>query len=98
MSEIVTKDDVNYIAKLSKLEFNEAEMEKFTTELNSILGYVKKLEELDTTDVEPTSHVLAINNMMRDDVVKPSFSSEEALKNAPGSRNGHFEVPRVIES
>lgn len=98
MSDIISKEDVNYIAKLSKLEFNDAEVDQFATDLNSILDYVKKLDELDTSDVEPTSHVLSIHNAVREDVTKPSLTSEKALRNAPSGVNGHFEVPRVIES
>ncbi len=97
MSEIISKNDVNYIAKLSKLEFKDDEIEKLTTEMNKILDYVNKLGELDTEDIEPTSHALSIVNAMRDDNIGESLTSEEALKNAPKSLNGHFEVPRVIE-
>lgn len=98
MSDVINKDDVKYIAKLSKLDFDDAEIDQYTGELNNILEYVKKLGELDTDGVEPTSHVLSIHNAVREDVLKESLSSEKALRNAPSGINGHFEVPRVIES
>ena len=97
MAEIISKDDVKHIAKLSRLNFGERELEKFTFELNKILDYINKLNELNTDNVEPTSHVLDITNVFREDEVKNSLSKEEALKNAPEKEFGHFKVPRVIE-
>lgn len=98
MSNIISKKDVNYIAVLAKLEFQENEVEQLTTEMNNMLNYVRKLDELDTTGVETTFHALSINNAMREDIIKPSLTAEEALLNAPKSVKSHFEVPRVIES
>ncbi|BAI81401.1 aspartyl-tRNA(Asn)/glutamyl-tRNA (Gln) amidotransferase subunit C [Deferribacter desulfuricans SSM1] len=97
MSEIISKKDVKHIAKLARLTFNDEEIEKFTGELNKILDYIHKLNELNTDDVEPTSHVLDITNVFRDDSVKESLANEEALKNAPEKEYEHFKVPRVIE-
>ncbi|KAA0258650.1 Asp-tRNA(Asn)/Glu-tRNA(Gln) amidotransferase subunit GatC [Deferribacter autotrophicus] len=97
MSQIISKEDVKHIAKLARLKFEEDEVEKFTTELNKILDYIHKLNELDTEEVEPTSHVLDITNVFREDEVKDSLTNEEALKNAPDKDYGHFKVPRVIE-
>ncbi len=65
--------------------------------MDSILSYMDKLNQLDTTDIDPTSHVLPIKNVFRKDEVRPSLSLEEALSNAPDRKNGFFRVPRVIE-
>jgi len=93
----ITKEQVEYVANLAKLDLSEEEKEMFTKQLDSILSYMDKLNQLDTTDIEPTSHVLPIKNIFRKDEVKPSLPSEEALANAPDRKNGFFRVPRVIE-
>jgi len=95
--EKITIKEVEHVANLARLEFNEEEKEKLTRHLAKILEYIDKLNELDTTDVEPTSHVIPVKNVIRQDVVKPSLSKEEALANAPRNVNGLFEVPKIIE-
>ncbi len=96
----VTIKDVEHIAKLARLEFSEAEKEKFTHQLNQILAYMEKLNQLDTSNVEPLSHVIELSpaegGIFREDVVKPSLSPEEALKNAPAKTEKFFKVPKVI--
>lgn len=92
----VTVAEVEHIAKLAKLEFSEAEKEKFTHQLNSILAYVEQLNRLDTTDVEPLSHVIDLRNVLREDVVQPGLTTEEALMNAPSKTEEFFRVPKVI--
>ncbi|MGF7185555.1 aspartyl-tRNA(Asn)/glutamyl-tRNA(Gln) amidotransferase subunit C [Desulfitispora alkaliphila] len=91
----ISKKDVEHVAILSRLELTETELEKYTTQLNDILGYVQKLEELDTSNVEPTAHVLPLKNVLRDDVVKDSLDQDEAFRNAPDSENGFFKVPKI---
>ena len=93
----ITIEQVEYIAKLAKLEFSDSEKDKLTGELNRILQYMEKLNELDTTGVEPLSHPTEVTNVMRPDKVKPSMSSEEALNNAPSKEKGFFKVPKVIK-
>ena len=93
----INKKDVEYIAKLARLEVSEYEKEMFTEQLSHILNYVKVLEELNTEDISPTFHVFPIKNVFRSDQVKESLSREEVLKNAPGQEKGFFKVPRVIE-
>jgi aspartyl-tRNA(Asn)/glutamyl-tRNA(Gln) amidotransferase subunit C len=92
----VTLKDVEHIARLAKLEFNEEEKEKFTHQLNSILAYVEQLNKLDTSNVAPLSHVIELDNVFREDVVKPGLSQQEALKNAPAKTEKFFKVPKVI--
>jgi aspartyl-tRNA(Asn)/glutamyl-tRNA(Gln) amidotransferase subunit C len=92
----VTVQDVEYIAKLAKLEYSEEEKIKFTKQFNTILGYIDKLNELNTDDIEPLSHVIELSNVFREDEVKPSIPREEALKNAPSHSDEFFKVPKVI--
>ncbi|OGU67409.1 MAG: asparaginyl/glutamyl-tRNA amidotransferase subunit C [Stygiobacter sp. RIFOXYC12_FULL_38_8] len=92
----VTRKDVEYIASLSKLKFEENELDNFTHQLNDILAYVEKLNELDTENVEPLSHPVENENVFREDELKPSISTEEALKNSPSKTEEFFRVPKVI--
>jgi aspartyl-tRNA(Asn)/glutamyl-tRNA(Gln) amidotransferase subunit C len=92
----VTKKDVEYIAELAKLRFKDEELEKFTEQLNEILAYVEKLNELDTTNIEPLSHPVEGSNVFREDAAKPSIDREEALRNAPDRSELFFKVPKVI--
>lgn len=91
------KIDVKHIAHLARLRLSEEEKEKFGVQLSSILTYVEKLNELDTSGVEPTSHVLAIGNVMREDALRPSLSTDEALRNAPDRADDFYRVPKIIE-
>lgn len=95
----VTKHDVDIVADLARLSFTEEEKEEMTGVLNNILDYFDKLSELDTEDVEPLTHILPVQNVMREDVVEPSrcIGQEAALKNAPKHDRGHFVIPKVIE-
>ena len=93
----VSLEDVRKVAQLARLAFNADEEARLVEDLNQVLAYVAALDELDTTDVIPTSHVLPIQNVFREDEVKESLSQEAALSNAPSSGHGHFRVPRVIE-
>lgn len=92
----VTKKDIEKIAELAKLKLSEQESEDFTPQMNEILIYVEKLNELDTENVKPLSHPIEQTNVFREDKLKPSVSTEEALKNAPAKDVQHFKVPKVI--
>jgi len=89
--------DVEHIAKLAKLSFSENEKEKFTEQFNEILSFMEKLNELDTSNIEPLSHVIELQNVLRNDNVRPSLPTEEALKNAPAKDEKFFKVPKVID-
>lgn len=93
----ISKDDVIYVAELARLEFGEEEIQKFTDQLGNILEYIEKLSELDTTGVEPTSHVLDISTPLREDRVEEWITPEEALQNAPEREDDFFTVPKVID-
>ena len=91
------KISVEHIAKLARLSVSEEEKELFGPQLNGILSYMEKLNELDTKDVEPTSHVLSLSNVMRDDMPGNSIPREEALMNAPDHTDKFYRVPKIIE-
>ena len=93
----VTKNDVDNVAALARLTFNDEEKEELMGTLNGILDYFDKLSELDTETVEPLTHILPLQNVMREDEIQPSFDQETALKNAPKHDCGHFVIPKVIE-
>ena len=92
----ITITAVEKIGKLAKLKFSKDEKEKLNEELAQIIAYVEKLDELDLEPVTPTTHVLDLKNVMRDDKVKSGLSQENALMNAPAKHGGFFSVPKVI--
>jgi aspartyl-tRNA(Asn)/glutamyl-tRNA(Gln) amidotransferase subunit C len=93
----IKKEEVAYVAHLARLEFSNEEMEKFTLQLNDILLYMDKLNEVTAEGQEPLTHAIILQNAFRDDMVKPSLSREEALANAPQERVDCYRVPKVIE-
>ena len=93
----VTVEDVRGVAALARLRFSLEEEQRLTGELNRILQYMDKLNELDTEGVEPTSHVLPLANAFRQDEVDPSSSVAEILAAAPQRQESHFKVPRIID-
>ena len=92
----VTLYDVEHIARLARLTLTENEKGALVSELNDILGYMEQLNTLDTTTVEPLSHVIDLPNEFREDVLRPGLTREEALRNAPSSTEEFFKVPKVI--
>ena len=93
----ITREEVAYVAHLARLEFSEAEEELFTGQLNDILLYMDKLNEVDTAGVEPLSHAISLSNAFREDRVQESLSQDLSLANAPDPRGELFRVPKVIE-
>ena len=93
----ITMDEVKHVANLARLAITEEEAEKLTNELDAIIFFAEQLNELDTENVEPTSHVLDMKNIFREDVAKPGLPVEEVLKNAPDHENGQIKVPAIIE-
>ncbi|MGO8761321.1 MAG: Asp-tRNA(Asn)/Glu-tRNA(Gln) amidotransferase subunit GatC [Desulfobaccales bacterium] len=92
----LTREEVLHVAKLARLSLRPEEMEVFTRQLNDILAYVEKLQELDTEGVPPLAHVIPMFNIFREDVVKEGLARDTALENAPAREEGAFVVPRVI--
>ena len=93
----LSQAEIEHIALLSRLHLTQEERERMTTQLNDIIGFFAQLGELDTTDVEPTSHVIPMSNVLRADEVKPSLPADDALQNAPQRAGDTFRVPRVVE-
>jgi aspartyl-tRNA(Asn)/glutamyl-tRNA(Gln) amidotransferase subunit C len=89
--------NIDDVALLARLKLSNEEKELFSAQLGKVIGYIDTLNELDTTDVDPTSHVLPLKNVFRDDVVAPSLLREKTLQNAPESKDGFFRVPKIIE-
>jgi aspartyl-tRNA(Asn)/glutamyl-tRNA(Gln) amidotransferase subunit C len=94
-ARILTKKEVEHIAELAKIRLTEEEKELFRGQLDRILEYFKKIDELDLEGVEPTTHVLDLSNVFRDDVVRESLPPEEVLANAPEKEERYFKAPRV---
>ena len=95
MSE--TDFDIKYVANLARIALTPDEEVKLGAQLGDILGYIKQLEELDVTDVEPMAHAVPLSNVLRADEVRPSIPQEAALANAPKQANGLFIVPKIVE-
>ena len=93
----ISKEQVKHIAMLARIELNEDEIELYQEQLSKILDYVEKLNEIDTTEIEPTSHVINLSNVFREDRIKSWLSRDEALKNAPDATDKFFRVPKIIE-
>ena len=96
----LTEKDVQYVADLAHLELTKEEMKKFVPQLDAVLQYVQKLNELDTSEVEPMAQVTypaAENPALRTDEPRKTFDQDQALGNAPDPGPGYFKVPRVIE-
>jgi len=89
--------DVKYVAELAKIKLNSSQIKKLEAQFNDILSFFKNLEEVDTRGIEPSSHPLALKNVLRKDEVKPSLRSEKVLGNAPDKEGNFFKVPKIIK-
>jgi aspartyl-tRNA(Asn)/glutamyl-tRNA(Gln) amidotransferase subunit C len=92
----ISKKDVEHVAMLARLLLSEEEKEMFTKQLGQILDHAGKISELNTKDVEPTSHVLPIRNVFREDKVKECLTQKESLSNAPKEEDGFFVIPKIV--
>ena len=92
----LSEKDVQYVAKLARLEVTDQEVAKYTQQLGNILDYVQQLSKLDTTNVEPLAHVLDLKNVTRPDKPAPSLTQQEVLSNGPEVQSGHFRVPKIM--
>lgn len=93
----LSREEVEHVALLARLELDPQEIERFTWELNQILEHMEKLNELDVSNVQPTSHVIPMTNVLRPDKVEQPLPREEVLANAPDATEDAFRVPRVVE-
>jgi aspartyl-tRNA(Asn)/glutamyl-tRNA(Gln) amidotransferase subunit C len=94
---MIDKDQVENIAKLSRIRLTELEREMFVHQLNNILFYIEKLNKLDTENVAPMAYTSDVSNVFREDKLKPSIPLQDVLINAPATKSGFFKVPKVIE-
>ncbi len=93
----ITRENIEHVARLARLELTGEEKEMFTGQMDAILAYVDKLNELNTDGIVPTSHAVPMENAFREDAVSESFGSDKALLNAPDRSDNFFRVPKVIE-
>ena len=94
---IISDETIEYVGILAKLELSDEEKEQAKKDMGSMLDYIDKLNELDTTGIEPMSHVSKIQNVFREDVVTNGDESEKTLKNAPGEKDNMFMVPKTFD-
>lgn len=92
---MITIQDVEHVAKLARLEITDEEKVKFSKQLGDVLKYVEQMNEVDTTNVEPLSHVVDFNNVMRDDEIHYDCTKEQLMMNAPEEEIGFFKVPKI---
>lgn len=93
----ISDETIEYVGILAKLELSEEEKEQAKKDMEEMLDYIDKLNELDTTNVEPMSHVFPVNNVFREDVVTNGDDRENMLKNAPAEKDGSYQVPKTVE-
>lgn len=93
----ISPDQVKHVANLARLAITEEETEKFTNQLDAIISFAKQLNEINTDGVEPTSHVLDMKNVMREDIPQEGLPQSEVLKNAPEHQDGQVKVPSIME-
>lgn len=93
----ISKEEVLHVAKLARLKLTDAEAEALSVDMENIIGFANKLNELDTEGVVPTAHAIPMSNAFREDVVKPSYDRDAMLANAPSADEGGYTVPKVVE-
>jgi aspartyl-tRNA(Asn)/glutamyl-tRNA(Gln) amidotransferase subunit C len=93
----INKEVVEHVAHLGRLELDADEIELYTQQIDRILAYMDKLNSLDTTGIEPTTHAIPLTNVFREDVVDNNFQVEESVGNAPERKGSFFKVPPIIE-
>ena len=97
MANSISNETIEYVGILAKLELSEEEKEQAGKDMSRMLDYIDKLNELDTSGVEPMSHVFPVHNVFREDVVENGDDRENMLKNAPEQKNGSYKVPKTVE-
>ena len=93
----ITKETIEHVANLARLNLTEQEKDKLTTEMADIISWVDKLNELDTAGVEPKAHVIPIHNVFREDKKEESYDRDSILANAPVKEDGCFKIPKIVE-
>ena len=93
----ITRAEVAHLARLARLDLDDGELDHLSGQLESILGHVARISEVAAADVPPTSHPLPLTNVMREDVLRPGLTTEQALSGAPAAEDDRFRVPRILE-
>jgi len=93
----ISKEEVLHVAKLSRLKLSDSEADGLTKDMENIIGFANKLNELDTEGIVPTAHAIPMHNAFREDVIKPSYNHDDMLKNAPMADDEGYIVPKVVE-
>ena len=88
--------DIEHLAKLARLKLTDAEKELFSKQMGTVIKYIEKLSELDTKNVEPTAHVLGLNNVFREDLAAKPLTEHDPINDSPAHSKGHYEVPKII--
>jgi aspartyl-tRNA(Asn)/glutamyl-tRNA(Gln) amidotransferase subunit C len=97
MAAAISRDEVAHLARLSRLAVTDAELDMFAGQLDVILQAVARVGEVTAADIPPTSHSVPLTNVLREDVVEPGLTQNEALSGAPDAQDGRFRVPRILE-
>jgi len=97
MASAISRDEVAHLARLSRLAVTGAELDMFAGQLDVILQAVARVGEVTAADIPPTSHSVPLTNVLREDVVEPGLTQDEALAGAPDAQDGRFRVPRILE-
>lgn len=97
MANVISDETIEYVGILSKLELSDSEKEQAKSDMGRMLDYIDKLNELDTSQVEPMSHVFPVHNVFREDAVTNGDQREDILANAPERKGGQFQVPKTVE-
>lgn len=92
----ISRDEVAHLARLSRLALTDAELDEFAGQIDGIINHVQDVQEVAAADVEPMSHPSSLSGVMREDVVKPTLTAEQALDQAPSVEDGRFEVPQIL--
>ena len=92
----ISRDEVSHLAKLARIDMSDAELDHLAQEMELILGAVARVQEVAGADVPPTSHPIPVNNVVREDIVRPSLTPEEALSGAPAQVDDRFKVPQIL--
>ena len=97
MSEPLSADDVQKVARLARLKLSDADVEKFSRQIGNVLAYIQQLNEVSTDGVEPMVHAVPVENVLRDDTLQPSLPRATALQNAPRADGKYFLVPQILD-
>jgi len=92
----ITRDEVAYLARLSRLALTDEELEHFSGQLDVIIGAVARVQEVAAVDIPPTTHAADLSNVFREDLIVPPLGAEVALAQAPAAEQGRFRVPRIL--